>query len=278
MKLKALIVDDEYPSRAELRYFLHRFQDKVEIIGEATHVAEARALLSALPYDLLFLDIEMPGLNGLELARELLASAKSPFIVFVTAYQDYAVQAFEVNAIDYLLKPFDEKRLAQTLKKVFRASELLNPEKESPEPDKETPGPNRAGSDTPPGAGLPGAALSHAAPPGSGLDRLLAERQGKRLLVDKKEVVFAFVEDNAIYLKLYNEALLTRYTMKELVCLLQEPMFFRTHRQYLVNLLKVREIIPYFNSAFTLVVDDAQHTEVPVSRGQVKKLRSLLGM
>ncbi len=299
MKLKTLIVDDEYPARAELRYFLHRFQDKVEIIGEATHVAEARALLSALPYDLLFLDIEMPGLNGLELARELLASAKPPFIVFVTAYQDYAVQAFEVNALDYLLKPFDEKRLAQTLKKVFRASELLNPEKESPGPGKETPGPNRAGSNALPGAALPGAVSSGAAPAqtsmpvsgsalllpapaplpqGSSLDRLLAERQGKKLLVDKKEVVFAFVEDNAIYLKLYNEALLTRYTMKELVSLLQEPMFFRTHRQYLVNLLKVKEIIPYFNSAFTLVVDDAQHTEVPVSRGQVKKLRSLLGM
>lgn len=72
--------------------------------------------------------------------------------------------------------------------------------------------------------------------------------------------------------------MLTRYTMKELVSFLQEPMFFRTHRQYLVNLLKVREIIPYFNSTFTLVVDDALHTEVPVSRGQVKKLRSLLGM
>ncbi|MGE5576981.1 MAG: LytR/AlgR family response regulator transcription factor, partial [Syntrophothermus sp.] len=112
MKLKALIVDDEYPARAELRYFLQRFQDRVEIIGEATHVAEARTLLSALPYDLLFLDIEMPGLNGLALARELLASPKPPFIVFVTAYQDYAVEAFEVNAIDYLLKPFDERRLA----------------------------------------------------------------------------------------------------------------------------------------------------------------------
>lgn len=259
MKLKALIVDDEYPARAELRYFLQRFQDRVEIIGEATHVAEARTLLSALPYDLLFLDIEMPGLNGLALARELLASPKPPFIVFVTAYQDYAVEAFEVNAIDYLLKPFDERRLAQTLKKAFRAWELLEPEKAAAAPVQT--------SDSIPFQGK-----------GSGLDRLLAERQGKRLLVDKKEVVFAFAEDNAIYLKLHNEVLHTRYTMKELVSLLQEPMFFRTHRQYLVNLLKVKEIVPYFNGAFTLVVDDAQRTEVPVSRGQVKKLKALLGM
>ncbi|MDI3280551.1 MAG: LytTR family DNA-binding domain-containing protein [Bacillota bacterium] len=262
-KLKALIVDDEYPARAELRFLLQGFADRVQIIGEATHATEALALLEAMPYDIVFLDIDMPELNGLEVARLLQNKPSPPYVIFVTAYQEFALQAFEVNAVDYLLKPFDEQRLGQALAKVFRQVEKAQ----------------AAGSQASPSP-APGTAPPPAAAPARtpALDRLLAERKGKTALIDKKDVIYAFVRNNVLYLKLFNEALMTRYTMKELVRELPEPTFVRTHRQYLVNLRRVREVIPYFNGTFSLVVDDAERSEVPVSRAQAKRIRAILGM
>lgn len=260
-KLKALIVDDEYPARAELRFLLQGFADRVQIIGEATHATEALALLEAMPYDIVFLDIDMPGLNGLEVARLLQNKPSPPYVIFVTAYQEFALQAFEVNAVDYLLKPFDEQRLGQALGKVFRQVEKA-----------QVAGGQTASAPTPATTPAPAPARTPT------LDRLLAERKGKTALIDKKDVIYAFVRNNVLYLKLFNEALMTRYTMKELVQELPEPAFVRTHRQYLVNLRRVREVIPYFNGTFSLVVDDAERSEVPVSRAQAKRIRTILGM
>ncbi|HHW44314.1 MAG TPA: response regulator, partial [Desulfotomaculum sp.] len=119
MKLKALIVDDEYPARQELRYALGNFEN-VEIVGEATNAQEALALIKALDYQVLFLDISMPGMNGLELGAAIQELPRQPQVIFVTAYDEYAVQAFEVNAVDYLLKPVDQARLKKAVDKVFK--------------------------------------------------------------------------------------------------------------------------------------------------------------
>jgi two-component system LytT family response regulator len=255
MVLKALIVDDEYPARAELRYLLGAYRDRVEVVGEAAHAAEALALLQALDYQILFLDIDMPGLSGLDLAQQVQGLTRPPAVVFVTAYDHYALQAFNVNAVDYLLKPFDEKRLQQALNKVFRALA--------------TPG-GAAAREVPPG--------EQPASRGSRLDRLLAERAGKTVLVDEKDVYFAFAKDDVVYLQLQNERLLARYTLRELATRLRQPPFFQCHRSYIVNLRKVKEIVPYGNSTYALLLDDPRRSEVPVSRAQGRRLKSLLGM
>jgi DNA-binding LytR/AlgR family response regulator len=257
MALRALIVDDEYPARAELRFLLQAFQDRVEVVGEAAHAAEALALLSGLDYQLLFLDIDMPGLSGLDLAQQVQGMTRPPAIVFVTAYDNYALQAFNVNAVDYLLKPFDEKRLHQAMNKVFRSLAVTPP----------APAPSRpSGGTEPAGSRLPR------------LDRLLAERAGKTLLVDEKEICYAYAQDDVVYLQLAQERLLTRYTLKELAARLRQPPFFQCHRSFLVNLRKVKEIVPYCNGTYVLLLDDPRKSEVPVSRAQARRLKSLLGM
>lgn len=249
MKLKALIVDDEYPARQELRNLLASFTD-IEVVGEAANAPEALQLIKALEHDILFLDIQMPGLNGLQMARELQRLANPPSVIFTTAYEEYAVEAFEVSALDYLLKPFDEVRLARALEKARRV--MMSQGKK-------------------PG----GTAKTRGVEP---INRIPVEKWDKTVLINQDDIVYAYTEDDYVYIKLFNDKMLTRYTLKDLESRLAGGGFFRAHRQYLVNLRKVREILPYFKGAFTLVVEDAQRTEIPVSRANVKKLKKLLGL
>jgi len=249
VKLKALIVDDEYPARQELRYALSKF-DNVEIVGEAANAQEALALIKALDYSVLFLDIAMPGMNGLELGAAIQELPKQPAVIFVTAYDEYAIKAFEVNAVDYILKPIDEDRLRRAINKVMRAVVR-----------EAAPASEDAVADITPVR----------------IDRLPAEKNGKTVLVTEADIVYAFTEGDAVYLKTYADKLLTHFTLKELEVRLNPAIFFRTHRCYVVNLHKVKEIIPFFNGTYTLVVDDKEQSEVPLSRAQAKKLRKLLG-
>ena len=258
MKLKALIVDDEYPARQELRFALGSF-DNIEIVGEATNAAEALALIKALDYSILFVDISMPGMNGLEISGAIQELPKPPQVIFVTAYEEYAVAAFEVNAVDYLLKPVDLKRLKKAIDKVARLQQ-------------ETSGVADNGT----------AVVSAAVPaangaPGFKIDRIPAEKQGKTILVTESDIFYAFTEQDYVYIKTHSDKLFTRFTLKELEARLNSGVFFRTHRCYLVNLHKVKEIVPFFNGTYNLVVEDKERSEVPVSRAQAKKLRRILG-
>lgn len=248
--LKALIVDDEYAARAELRHLLSAYSGQVEVVGEATHAAEALALLRAISYQLIFLDVDMPGLSGMDLAHELQQMPQAPHVIFVTAYDQFALEAFNVNAVDYLLKPFDAKRLHQALTKVLHD------------------GPQRTIEAPARGAG----------PVPTRIDLVVAERAGKTALVPERDILFARAEGDLVYLHLGKERLLTRQTLKELAEKLRQPPFFRTHRSYLVNLRHVRELFPYLNGTYGLVLDDPPRTEIPVSRGQAPKLKALLGM
>ncbi|MGE5507628.1 MAG: LytR/AlgR family response regulator transcription factor [Chitinophagales bacterium] len=245
MALRALIVDDEYPARAELRFLLQEHcQGRVEVVGEAAHAAEALALLKAVDYQVVFLDIDMPGLSGLDLAKELQAFPHPPAVIFVTAYENFALQAFGVNAVDYLLKPFDGKRLHQAVAKLVRAAAPPAAPQEAPRPLR--------------------------------LDRLIAERAGKTVLVDEKDVFFAHAKDDVVFLQLAQESLFTRYTLRELAGRLRQPPFFQCHRSYLVNLRKVKEILPHTGGTYLLVLENKR--EVPVSRARARRLKSLLGM
>ncbi len=239
--MRVLIVDDEYPARKELRAQLSQFPD-VEIVGEAATADEARKLIAAVPYDVVFLDIEMPGRSGLELAREL-ARAGGPRVVFTTAYPQYAVDAFDVGAVGYLLKPFDEERLANVLERLGGRG-----------------GAGREPQRTP-------------SPP-----RIPAYRDDVTVLVPPEEVVFAYAEAEQVYLKLHRDRLGCRFTLRELEARLRPHGFMRVHRRFLVNLAKVREVVPYFKGNISLVVDDAQRTEIPVSRALAPAVRRSLGL
>jgi len=257
VKLKALIVDDEYPARQELRYMLDDF-DNVEIVGEAANASEALKLIKALDYHVLFLDISMPGMNGLELGAEIqkLNANKGPKVVFTTAYDEYAVKAFDVNAVDYVLKPIDEKRLRQAIEKVYK---LYKDDLEA--------------NDQPAESKLSTDDVAKAIK----INRIPAEKLGKTVLVDVADVYYAFTEKDYVYIKTYDDKFMTRFTLKNLEARLKGSVFYRTHRCYLVNLNKVKEIVPFFNGTYNLVLDDEEKSEVPLSRSQAKKLRKILG-
>ncbi|BDG60914.1 LytR/AlgR family response regulator transcription factor [Caldinitratiruptor microaerophilus] len=248
--LKALIVDDEYPARMELRYRLEKYPD-VEIIGEATSAREALHLIEALDYDVIFLDVQMPGVNGIELARQLRGREVPPRIVFVTAYENYAVPAFEMRAVDYLLKPIDDERLAETIQRLREARGLARPEPGEGE---------REGRRSPT------------------LTWVLCERDERQIPVAPNEIVYIFSEGYNVYVQTHSERLVTRYTLQELTERLPSDQFFRCHRSYLVNIYQIREISPYFNGAYLLRMKDKNHSEVLVSRSNVKKLKELFAM
>lgn len=247
MKLKALIIDDEYPARKELRYLLNQTEN-VQVVGEASNAKEALRLLPLLDYSVIFLDILMPGMNGIELGQIIQNRPNPPFIVIITAYEQYAVQAFELNAVDYLLKPFDQKRLQEAVQKVMKLhmQRKSQKEEEKREPIK--------------------------------LDRVPVEKQGKTLLLTPDEIVFAYSQDNTNYIRTHRDTFVTRLSLRELEARLDEKRFFRSHRHYIVNLDRVQEIIPFFNGTYTLIVGDSKRSEVPVGRTQAKKLKSLLGI
>ncbi|ACV64480.1 two component transcriptional regulator, LytTR family [Desulfofarcimen acetoxidans DSM 771] len=259
MKLKTLIVDDEYPARQELRYALSEF-DNVEIVGEAANAKEALSLIKALDYTVLFLDISMPGMNGLELGRAIQDLPNRPYVIFVTAYDEYAVQAFEVDAVDYLLKPVEPRRLKQAIEKVMKAVGESAPAVEKDEEAVDI-----------------SAGKVKQEPKQIQIDRIPAEKMGKTVLINEADIIYAFTEQDYVYIKTHNDKLLTRFTLKDLEARLNTNSFFRTHRCYIVNLHKVKEIVPFFNGTYNLVVEDKEGGEVPVSRAQAKKLRKILG-
>ncbi|PKM80181.1 MAG: DNA-binding response regulator [Firmicutes bacterium HGW-Firmicutes-14] len=268
MKLKALIVDDEYPARKELRFLLNKF-DNIEVVGEATNAQEALTLIKALDYSILFLDIEMPGMNGLEVGAKVQEMPNPPHVVFVTAYDEYAVRAFEVNAVDYILKPFDEKRLTQTVNKIVK----INQQRQQKQSSADSQDAQAQQPSSQEGTSQGGQRPQHIK-----IDRIPAEKQGKTILVNESDIIYAFTEQDYVYIKTYHDKLFTRFTLKELESRLNPSIFFRTHRCYLANLHKVKEIIPFFNGTYTLIVEDNEKSEVPVSRAQAKKLRKILGM
>ncbi len=253
MTLKALIVDDEYPARKELRHMLEQIEG-IEVLGEAADAREAKKLVSAVDYAVIFLDINMPGMSGLELSQALQGEERAPYIIFVTAFEEHAVQAFEVNAVDYLLKPIDKKRLQQALDKVFLLMEG-----------------NQA-------VARPGLRKQKSLLEPSIIDRIPVDKEGKTLLIPQEDIVYIFTQKNNVYIRSYQNTYCTRFTLKDLEERLKGKNFFRTHRCYIVNLTKVNEIIPFFNGTYTLIVDDCKRSEVPVSRNQARKLKTILGL
>ncbi len=285
MTLTAVIVDDEALARQELEYLLSTAAD-VEILGQGTNGIEAVALVEKLQPDLVFLDVQMPGLDGFAVIKRLIdRKLPLPEVVFATAYDQYAVRAFEVNAVDYLLKPFDRRRVLQTLEKArHRMAQAASP----PAPFSAAEQGTEAKLDAllrligeqAEAARSAGALSGHRpAHPGSQSGKVVVRAQNRLLLVDQREICFASIEGGAITVVTPTlEGLSNCRTLEELMVLLEPETFWRAHRSYVVNLQHIREVVPWFKSSYQLRMDDSRRTEIPVSRSQTRRLRELFNL
>jgi two-component system LytT family response regulator/two-component system response regulator LytT len=296
LPITALIIDDEPLARQELEYLLDAAGD-VSVLAQGSNGIEAVDLIRSHKPDVVFLDVRMPGLDGFAVLKKVLAhdrKAKLPQIVFATAFDQYAVKAFEVNAVDYLLKPFDSKRVVKTLEKV-RAQIGIAEQAAAKSEVKTADVKAASGAAAPAGrvAGLVAGAEAKldallrmveqragsgtATAPRSG--KVVVRAQSRLLLVDQRELCFAAIEDGTISVVTRTlEGESNCRTLEELQDQLDPEQFFRAHRSFLVNLHHIREVVPWFKSTYQLRMDDRKHTEIPVSRSQTKRLRELFNL
>ena len=251
--IRAVVADDEAPAREELCFLLEGM-DGVTVVGRAENGPRARAMVGELTPHVVFLDVQMPGQTGFDAARALIEGRSDAHVVFVTAYDQYAVEAFEVNAVDYLLKPLERQRLEQAVERVRQRV----------------------------AAGLPR---------DEQVDRLIQEIAWRRerrgqlavrvddrvLLVRAEDVVFASLDGDTVVVATEQVAGTSNYrTLDELQARLDPDVFWRVHRSHLVNIGKVKEIVPWFSRNFVLRMRDGKSSEIPVSRSQTKRLRQYL--
>jgi two-component system response regulator LytT len=263
MPLTALIIDDEALARQELQYLLER-AGGVEVLAQGTNGIEAVDLIRTHRPDVVFLDVQMPGLDGFAVLKKLLdRKMPLPQVVFATAFDQYAVRAFEVNAVDYLLKPFDRKRVLQTIEKAHARMTA----------------PAESASDAKLDALLKliGEQAAPAPKPNSG--KIVVRAQNRLLLVDQRDICFASIEDGAISVVTPTvEGHSNCRTLEELLDQLDPEAFWRAHRSYVVNIQHIREVVPWFKSSYQLRMNDPRKTEIPVSRSQTKRLKELFNL
>ncbi len=254
MAISALIVDDEKLAREELTFLLQDHPE-VEVVGEASNGPEALQLIDEHEPDIVFIDVQMPGLDGLAVAREVIAKGgRVPHFIFATAFDQYAVDAFEVAAADYLLKPIEKSRLEKSLE---RTKKLM-----------ESPGDDSAQMEK---------LLSRLQQgPGRPPTKLLVRNSNRMFLVDEADVIYATIDSGDItVVSTYVEGLSNYRTIEELQTHLDGGLFWRAHRSYLVNINRIKEVVPWFKSTYQLRMNDKAQTEIPVSRAQTKRLREL---
>ena len=260
--ISALIIDDEQLAREELKYLLDS-AGNVDVLAEGANGVEAVELIREYQPDVVFLDVQMPGLDGFAVLKKLIEHHDPlPQIIFATAFDQYAVRAFDVNAIDYLLKPFDKNRVMQALDRArLRLQETVQAER------------------------------AHAAEIDvSALLRLIEQQQSPRphsakivlqagsrlLLADQKDICFASIDEGVISVVTPTlEGQSKCRTLEELLELLDPNIFWRAHRSYVVNINHIKEVVPWFKSSYQLRMADRKQTEIPVSRAQTKRLREL---
>ena len=257
--LKVIVVDDEQLARDELCYQLEHVGD-LEVVAQAGNGVEAVAAIDRLEPDLVFLDVQMPGLSGFEVARRLLErDEEAPALIFVTAFDQHAIEAFEVNAVDYLLKPVEAGRLEQAVQRARRRLASERPSQPLAVNDQ----------------------LEK-------IVKMMADRQVRReqvaikvgerfMLVQAEEIIFASLADESINIVTGHVTGTSNYrTLDDLQARLDPEIFWRVHRSHLVNINKIKEIVPWFSRNYILRMKDAKGTEIPVSRSQTKRLREYL--
>lgn len=236
--LRAIIVDDEAPARSELKFLLDE-TGKVTVVAEAANVREAIEKLKDVGADIMFLDVNMPGTDGLQLAEALTRLKYPPYVIFVTAYSEHAVKAFDVNATDYLVKPVETDRLNQAIAKVMQQM----------------------------------SGQGHA----SSAERIPVEKGGKKILIPTDKIRYIMAKDDYSYLHTDTDRYLSTVSLAQLEAKLEPLGFFRVHRRYLVNLSCVLEVDPVSGGTLLLTLQ-GEDEQIPVSRRRVASLKKALGL
>jgi two-component system, LytTR family, response regulator LytT len=255
MSINTIIVDDEKPARDELAFLLKGFPE-INVIGQGKNGVEAVSLIKEHTPDLVFLDVKMPGLDGFGVLKKIVErKMKMPHVVFATAFDQYAVQAFDVNAVDYVLKPFDKARIA---KAIARARKMLETQTSATERLEQL-------------VSQLGATKQNSSPV-----KILVKSQQRLLLVDGEEVIWASIDGGTISVMAREVEGTSNYrTLEELAEALDSDSFWKPHRSFLVNIHHIKEVVPWFNATYMLKMDDKKRTEIPVGRSQVKRMREL---
>jgi two-component system LytT family response regulator/two-component system response regulator LytT len=250
--MSAIIADDEQLAREELKFLLDQLGD-VEVVAVAANGIEALDAIERLDPALAFLDIQMPGLDGLSVVRRLREqNIEPPHVIFSTAYEQFAVEAFRLEAIDYLLKPVERDRLEETISRARRlvADRITEP-----------------------------AAPAASARPNPVFTKLLLRSGTRNLIVDPEELIYATIDSGVITLVTAQvEGQSNFRTLEELLTVLDPDTFWRAHRSYVVNINRIREVVPWFKSTYQLKMDDKKASEIPVSRMQSRRLRDMLNL
>ncbi|MGH9336373.1 MAG: LytR/AlgR family response regulator transcription factor, partial [Vicinamibacteria bacterium] len=237
MSVRTLVADDEQLARDELCFLLASLPE-IEIVGQASNGLQAVALARELSPDLVLLDIPMPGLDGFQVVRQLMDDDDLPEIVFVTAYDQYAIKAFEVNAIDYLLKPVEKTRLRQAVARALKRKREGEPIETQLE------------------------RLLGALDRGPRPKRIVVKVSERFMLVDTADVIYASVEDGVVTIVTDRVSGTSNVrTLDELSAVLDPAIFWRVHRGYIVNLERIQEVIPWFNRTIQLKMADRAGTE-----------------
>lgn len=249
--IATVLVDDEQLAIDELSYLLSDYPD-IRIVGTAQNGPQAIELIEQLEPDLAFIDVQMPGMDGISVIRTLRErNARLPYFVLATAYDQYAVEAFKLEALDYILKPFDKERLALTIHRARRSIYEKSPPVYTEPPEAQRIRPPRT--------------------------KLVVRSHNRNFIVDAEEIIYATIDNGVITIvtdKL--EGISNFRTIEELQSVLDPNIFWRVHRSYLVNINRIKEVIPWFKSSYQLRMDDRNQTEIPVSRVQTKRLKALL--
>ena len=254
-KLRCVIVEDEIPAAEELSYIISQHEG-ISVEGIAYDGKTGMELIKSKKPDAVFLDINMPAKNGMEVAKNIKKFDDNIDIIFVTAYEEHAVKAFELNALDYVLKPFDESRIAVTIDRLMQKNnknveyekipkDILNELIDKMDREKKL------------------------------VKKIPCERHGKIILVDVNDIYYCYIKDDKTYVKVKDDSYLVEYTLAQIE---ERTNFFRSHRSFLVNIDNIKELYSWFNGTYKLVMDDEEESEVPISRNNVKKLKKLLKM
>jgi DNA-binding LytR/AlgR family response regulator len=253
--MKVIVADDEALARDELIYLLERHAD-VSIVGEAVNGREILDKIRQLEPDVVFMDIQMPEVGGLAAAKEMIGLEKSPYLVFATAFDCHALEAFALEAVDYLLKPFSPERVDSTVERLRKL--LVKPQ---------------LTLDV-----LTDALGSLQTQTGGCLKRIAVADEDQTLFVDPEQIVYIFREDREVWICMTEGRYRCNYSLHELEEKLKRFSYFRPHRGYLVNLQYVTAITPWFNGAYQLIMKDRAKSVIPVSRSQVKALYDALSL
>lgn len=259
MTIKILVADDEPLARDELIYLLEKIGG-IEIVGQASTGEDTLYKAKQTRPDTIFLDIQIPQMNGLEVAKRICGWPDPPMIVFATAYDEHAIEAFEVNAIDYVLKPFEEDRLLMTIERIksrSSAGTLSKPELNN--------------------------FLTEILKEGSSLTRhkvnkIVVEEGDAFIFLNPEEIIYIARDGRDVLIKTNSREYESKYSLQVLELKLSHYGFLRTHRAFIVNLNYVDQLVPWFNGAFTLMMKDDKKSKIPVSRSYIKSLRDVLGM